>query len=226
MSLEKFQEEFIREALEAHNEYRQMHCTPALEHNEELSKLAFEWAKKIAKKDKLEHNSIKYKNDNLGENLAMWYKHGAQKFDGNEASKQWYEEIEHYNYGKPEFSIKTGNFTQLVWKNTKEVGFGVAVASNGYFYAVAYYYPPGNIISEFRNNVLPFVAAKESKKIANNMNNYKRTDAEKQKSTQMTSNEMIITKQPKEIAKVKEVQQDIKSKETKKTTNTSSSGCC
>jgi glioma pathogenesis-related protein 2 len=224
MSLEKFQEEFINEALEAHNEYRQMHGTPELEHNKELSKLAFEWAKKIAKKNKLEHSGIKYKNDNLGENLALWFKQGAKKFNGNEASKQWYEEIEHYDYNKPEFNVKSGNFTQLIWKNTKEVGFGVAVASNGHFYAVAYYYPPGNVLTEFRNNVLPFMPKKiqNNKFINKNTSNYKRVEVEKQKNAH---SETVVTKQPKET-KVKEVQEDIQVKESKKSNKKSSSGCC
>ncbi len=33
---------------------------------------------------------------------------------------------------------------KLVWKTTREVGFGVAKASDGSFYGVANYYPAGS----------------------------------------------------------------------------------
>ena len=41
----------------------------------------------------------------------------------------------------------------MVWKDSKEVGFGVARAANGFFYAVANYFPSGNYSGQFKQNV-------------------------------------------------------------------------
>jgi len=38
----------------------------------------------------------------------------------------WYNEINKYNYTSPGFSKETGHFTQVVWKNSKELGIGMA----------------------------------------------------------------------------------------------------
>jgi hypothetical protein len=59
--------------------------------------------------------------------------------------------------------MKTGHFTQVVWKNSTQVGFGVAVAPNGSFYAVANYYPAGNFTGQFKENVLQPTAANKKK---------------------------------------------------------------
>jgi hypothetical protein len=52
----------------------------------------------------------------------------------------------------------TGHFTQIVWKGTSEVGFGISLAkSNRWFkmYCVANYYLPGNIRGQYTSNVFP-----------------------------------------------------------------------
>lgn len=72
---------------------------------------------------------------------------------GKKATNQWYSEIKDYNFEKPGFNGKTGHFTQVVWKNSKEVGFGVAKAPNGAFYAVANYFPAGNYANQYADNV-------------------------------------------------------------------------
>jgi hypothetical protein len=40
-----------------------------------------------------------------------------------------------------------GHFTQIVWRDTKEVGCGVANGNNSEFW-VCYYTPPGNYVGE------------------------------------------------------------------------------
>jgi hypothetical protein len=67
---------------------------------------------------------------------------------------QWYNEIKFYDFAR-DYQKGTGHFTQLVWKSTKEVGFGIARDLGGYFYAVANYYPAGNVITRFQKNVFP-----------------------------------------------------------------------
>uniref|UniRef100_A0A3P9M893 GLI pathogenesis-related 2, like n=1 Tax=Oryzias latipes TaxID=8090 RepID=A0A3P9M893_ORYLA len=56
---------------------------------------------------------------------------------------------------------QTGHFTAMVWKNTKKLGVGKAVASDGSSFVVARYFPAGNITNQghFENNVLPAKAS-------------------------------------------------------------------
>ncbi|CAI5662472.1 unnamed protein product [Oreochromis niloticus] len=52
---------------------------------------------------------------------------------------------------------QTGHFTAMVWKSTKQLGVGKAIASDGSSFVVARYSPAGNITNQghFENNVLP-----------------------------------------------------------------------
>lgn len=43
----------------------------------------------------------------------------------------------------------------MVWKASKELGVGVEKNRNGQIFVVASYYPAGNYIRSFRENVLP-----------------------------------------------------------------------
>ena len=64
-----------------------------------------------------------------------------------------------FHSGKTFFVKKINFFNQnlelkIIWKNTEEVGFGISKTSDGNFYAVAYYYPAGNVLGEFSKNIL------------------------------------------------------------------------
>lgn len=51
--------------------------------------------------------------------------------------------------------MATGHFTQLIWKNSVELGVGIALSSDKRkVYVVAEYSPQGNILGQFANNVL------------------------------------------------------------------------
>ncbi len=108
---------------------------------------------------------------------------------GDEATNEWYQGSLDYKYNGI-FDAAAGNFTQMVWKNSKKVGFGFAISERGYFYAVANYFPgiptnneffpkyisindlfnkkAGNIKNEFSQNVSPpekhYVATPSEKK--------------------------------------------------------------
>lgn len=121
MSIYDPQDLFIDEALQAHNDYRKLHGVPKLIHNPELSYIALKWAINISQKNMIRQSKSSYKGKNLGQNVALWFVPGADKFSGRVATKQWYDEITDYNFTDPKFSFKTGNFSQLVWRDTKEV---------------------------------------------------------------------------------------------------------
>ena len=62
-----------------------------------------------------------------------------------------------YNFGSGSFSVKSGHFTQVVWKESTELGIGRAeVQQSGMkcAYIVGRYRPAGNMMGNFAENVL------------------------------------------------------------------------
>lgn len=141
-------EQFLQEGLTLHNEYRKKHRVPRLVLNKDLCKCAEEWAKTLARDDKFMHRP----DCSYGENLfSMW---SSNSITMKDACTQWYQEGKDYNYNVEPKVLKSGHFTQMVWKNTKEVGFGVSKGRSGRIVIVANYYPAGNVIGQFLDNVL------------------------------------------------------------------------
>ncbi|MEC8097814.1 MAG: CAP family protein, partial [Bacteroidota bacterium] len=137
-------------ALQVHNDARKEVGVAPLVWSEKLEQQALKYAKQIARTNNYEHSNTKD-----GENLAMFYEYEESNklktyiysdtplYD---ASKAWYEEIKDYKYSKiKRFRIgpKIGHYTQMVWKDTKEVGIASAISKNGKVYVVARYYPAG-----------------------------------------------------------------------------------
>ena len=83
-----------------------------------------------------------------GENIAEGY---ASTTDSCQA---WGDEYKEYSWSNPGFSEATGHFTQLVWKDSQQVGCGRAFcgANNGW-YVVCEYQPVGNVIGSFAQQV-------------------------------------------------------------------------
>ena len=67
----------------------------------------------------------------------------------------WYNESSHFNFNQSKFSYKTAQFTQVIWKDTKQLGIAWATSNDGNIYIVANYSPAGNIRKDFSENVLP-----------------------------------------------------------------------
>ena len=142
---------FRKEALSVHNDYRSNHNAPPLKLNSKLNDIAQKYAEQLAKKDTMVHSKNKMDGQDLGENLFMC---GGYMITGKDMTKAWYDEIYDYDFKKPDFKSGTGHFTQVVWVGSKEVGFGAAQSKSGNYYGVANYFPPGNYIGEFEENVL------------------------------------------------------------------------
>jgi uncharacterized protein YkwD len=142
---------FSKNALEQHNKYRKEHNTEPLELDNDLQIHAQKHAEKIANEGKEFHSNCKLKNGEIiGENI---YSNGTL-FTGKEMTDNFYNDIEYYNFNNPKDFINASRFTQLIWVNTKKVGFGIALSQkNGKIYSVANYYPSGNYIGEYEGNV-------------------------------------------------------------------------
>ena len=53
-------------------------------------------------------------------------------------------------------SVKSLQFTQLVWEDSVRVGVGMARGLRGRFYVVVYFDPPGNKAPKIKQNVRPY----------------------------------------------------------------------
>jgi len=140
------EKKFLEDALKAHNEYRKKHKVPKLTLSDDLCQVAQAWANKIAANDKMEHSENGY-----GENVH-WT--SANDTDGKSPVDHWYSEVKDFKFsGDLDYQRGTGHFTQVVWKDTKELGIAKATGKNGGTYVVANYNPAGNFIGKFGENV-------------------------------------------------------------------------
>lgn len=144
------QDEFGSEALMAHNLYRKIHGVPALRLNAKLSVLALNRAQELAKDGKLNVKQILFKGENLGETVGTVG--GFSSYNGISATQLWYSVVSKFDE-EGESSNEGASFTQMVWKKTEEVGFGIAKAKDGKFFFVAEYFPSGNIRGKYEDNV-------------------------------------------------------------------------
>ena len=140
---------FRNEALQIHNEKRKLHGSPDLIISEYLNNKAQQYAEKmLASQDKKGFQLNILNDSTLGENIIL-----TSKSTAREICEKWYKERDCYDFSLNKYQKNTGHFTQLVWKETKEVGFGYEMDENKTVCCVALYFPAGNILGEFTNNV-------------------------------------------------------------------------
>ena len=147
-----FLQDFNKRMNDRHWELRKMHDCDSLNINNDLNKMAQMRAEKLSSSTNEIFSEDIYKEDILGENILI----SNKKLEPEELCDIWYNECDKYNYDLNKFQKGTGHFTQLVWKGTKDVGFGAIYKDykDGQLYVVvAYYFPAGNIFNEFKENV-------------------------------------------------------------------------
>ncbi|XP_033877142.3 uncharacterized protein LOC117412703 isoform X1 [Acipenser ruthenus] len=142
---------FEAEALEAHNMYRQQHGAPPLRLSAQLSREAQKWASQLLSMRALQHSDTDH-----GENIWCRTSSVIMPVSGKEVVEAWYKEIKDYDFNRPGFQKNTGHFSQVVWRDSRELGIALATDS-GLAIAVARYEPGGNITNPgyFQKNVLP-----------------------------------------------------------------------
>ena len=139
--------ETVRAIVESHNRYRAKHCAPPLKWSKRVAAEAQSWADKLKKKEcALVHS----KDPALGENIWFGGPPGAIPLENSVDT--WYAEIEEYNFKSAKFSADTGHFTQLVWRDSTEIGCGAATCPEGDI-LVCNYSPGGNVIGQFKEKV-------------------------------------------------------------------------
>jgi len=136
-----------RALVDAHNRVRAAHCAPPLRWSGKLAASAQKWANTLRDRGcALGHSGGPH-----GENLAAGT---SGTLDASAVVGMWYDEVKHYAFRTGGFSMKTGHFTQVVWRATAEVGCGVSQC-NGLDVWICQYDPPGNVEGQYRENVLP-----------------------------------------------------------------------
>ncbi|CAG8953039.1 hypothetical protein HYFRA_00003232 [Hymenoscyphus fraxineus] len=156
-----FDETFKSQILADQNWYRAQHDAVSLVWNEELEESSRDWVGRCyfghSVSGSPSHFGFEHK-EGVGENIAAAYKNVVESVDA------WGLERTNYNYSKPGFSEATGHFTQLVWKESREVGCARVECPPTNrppnplvpaWYVVCQYYPPGNIPGEYQKNVTP-----------------------------------------------------------------------
>ena len=141
--------ELYEKAQRIHNEYREKHRSQNLDLKLDLCEIAQKYAEKCANTDTIEHCCDLYNGEVIGQNIEII---DYNKFDIDKICKKWYNEKEKYDIASNKYKGDTRHFTQLIWRDTKYIGFGLT-NNNGKIYFVATYYPAGNIFSKFKENV-------------------------------------------------------------------------
>lgn len=136
----------IAEFLKVHNDARAEVGVPPLVWDATLAAYAQEWADQLAKTGKFDHRT----NNKYGENLASYMPEtGMRPVHG---AKLWYDEIKNYdavnNTKIDPKGVEIGHYTQMVWRKTTKVGFGIAMGADGMAVLCANYEVPGNMNNE------------------------------------------------------------------------------
>ncbi|KAL6765489.1 CAP domain-containing protein [Haematococcus lacustris] len=85
-----------------------------------------------------------------GENIAQGHRSWA------EVAREWYNQVAQYNFGTPVVGRSTSQFTQMVWKGTRQLGCASARSQcNSKTIYVCRYFPAGNVQGSYRANVFP-----------------------------------------------------------------------
>lgn len=144
----------IREALEAHNRERHRVGAGELAWDPRLARLASDWARHLCRGGKsppsLQHRPSTP--GGPGENLWAGFTTEASRFPIGDAVKSWAGERRYYDErsGRCRGGV-CGHYTQLVWRDTRQVGCGVATCPAGAFTATVWacnYAPAGNVVGE------------------------------------------------------------------------------
>lgn len=134
-----------RQVLEIHNQARSEVGVGALQWSDELAAYAQQWADSLAESGcKMNHRTDSDKGENL------YWTSRVSPTTPADAVHAWYSEKQVFTHEEinADNLYEIGHYTQMVWKNTREVGMGMAVCKNGGAIVVANYDPPGNYLGE------------------------------------------------------------------------------
>jgi pathogenesis-related protein 1 len=127
-----------QQLLDGHNAVRTRVGVPPLRWSDSLAQAAQDWADYLAATRTFFHSP-----DNQdGENL---YAISGGTASPDDVVSAWAQEASGYTISRDTCSGVCGHYTQIVWRDTREVGCAVATDTQREVW-VCEYYPPGNIV--------------------------------------------------------------------------------
>lgn len=133
----------VADILAAHNRYRDEYNLPHLTWSDTVAASAQQWANQLASSNTFEHSA----GSGYGENL---WRGTAGAYSTTQMVDSWGSEKQYFipNRTFPDLSTTgnwadVGHYTQIIWRNTTEVGCALATGS-GSDVLVCQYNPPGN----------------------------------------------------------------------------------
>jgi hypothetical protein len=136
--------------------YRAKNQAPPLSYNATIADFSKQWSNYLLKNSLFQHSGTQL----YGENLAYFEGYGSDAVTLVKLSiDAWYNEISSYDFKNPGFSEATGHFTCLVWLTSREYGISIAfdpVTTKAIITMNTS--PPGNVIGQFAENVLPLIS--------------------------------------------------------------------
>jgi uncharacterized protein YkwD len=131
---------FAHEMLAAHNAVRRRVKMPPLTWSPRLAAAARAWAETLISRGAFEHNS----HTPYGENLFEIH---GRRATPSEVVADWADEAAHYDHKANVCRGPCGHYTQIVWRDTKEVGCATAHTRDREVW-ICEYNPPGNILGQ------------------------------------------------------------------------------
>lgn len=142
--------------LAVHNQVRARVGLPPLTWSNELTAYSQDWANHLAVNNscRMKHRSAAGRNPKqYGENL-YWASHmnwsdgriEPQRVSAAKVAGDWAAEVKDYNHARNRCrrGAQCGHYTQMVWRDTKQVGCAMSLCPNQEQVWVCSYNPPGN----------------------------------------------------------------------------------
>jgi len=138
----------LRGMTDAHNKKRSVTGggLPDLIWDEDVAAYAQAWANQLQQQNdcRMKHRRGTDKQRKYGENIA-WAE--GMEMEPERVVGMWYDEIQYYDYNTNSCSGSCGHYTQVVWRNSRKVGCGMAKCDHTEVW-VCNYDPPGNWIGK------------------------------------------------------------------------------
>ena len=138
---------FKSKMISLHNELRKKYNSPDLLEDNNLNIEADEYANNILSNEPQKSNV--YVNGLYGENIIV-----IDKKEETTIFNKWADEEKNYDFTKKKYSKDASHFTQIIWKETRNIGIGFSYdVFNKIYCIVVLYNPPGNTLGEFEMNI-------------------------------------------------------------------------
>jgi pathogenesis-related protein 1 len=137
--------------LAAHNQWRAKTGVPDLVWSDKLAAAAQKWASHLAGTTCTHGHSGGEHGENLywaSPRIGSDRRHSPQNVTPQKVVDAWGSEIKDYDYSDNSCHTICGHYTQLVWRDTKEVGCAMAVCPDKAQIWVCNYHPAGNMIGK------------------------------------------------------------------------------